>query len=335
MPATRTTPLSYPVAASAANDGGTGIRVALPVSAALASVGAWPRSSSPPRPPTASTTPSTPSAAAATARSCQCQWWMITNAEFQRVSPRRAARTAARRGRERGAAARAHRLRRRRGGRLGASRTAHRPGAHRPHARTSRRTPPSPSTTRDVWAVSCFVVRREHRGDGLDRDACSPRPSTSPASTAPDWSRRTRSTRRPARSPSNELYHGILSVFEAAGFREVARPKPDRAIVALELRRAADAQIVRTGCAREPALRGIRLEHDDDRDQQQRRDDVLPRRQQPARRDQDRRRSTTAADAHRDSVGCSRIAHALSTNSAIGSGEGEPRDLVRRSRCAR
>ncbi|WP_425845159.1 hypothetical protein [Agrococcus sp. TSP3-2-1] len=34
---------------------------------------------------------------------------------------------------------------------------------------------------------------------------------------------------------SNELYRGVVSTFERAGFQEVARPAPDRAVVALEL----------------------------------------------------------------------------------------------------
>ena len=38
-----------------------------------------------------------------------------------------------------------------------------------------------------------------------------------------------------AKHSSNELFHGVLSVFLAAGFTEVARPKPDRAIVQLAL----------------------------------------------------------------------------------------------------
>ena len=33
----------------------------------------------------------------------------------------------------------------------------------------------------------------------------------------------------------NDLYHGAFSTFAAAGFEEVARPKPNRPIVALEV----------------------------------------------------------------------------------------------------
>ena len=36
---------------------------------------------------------------------------------------------------------------------------------------------------------------------------------------------------------SNELFHGVVSTFAAAGFREVARPRADLAIVSLDLTR--------------------------------------------------------------------------------------------------
>ena len=39
-----------------------------------------------------------------------------------------------------------------------------------------------------------------------------------------------------AAATPNELYHGVLSTFLAAGFREVARTHPHRAIVMLALR---------------------------------------------------------------------------------------------------
>jgi GNAT superfamily N-acetyltransferase len=85
-----------------------------------------------------------------------------------------------------------------------------------------------------AWAVTCFVVRREHRGQGL---------TTSLLAAAVDFAREHGARvieaypvdTRVGKKSSNELYHGILSVFEAAGFREIARPKPDRPIVALDV----------------------------------------------------------------------------------------------------
>jgi GNAT superfamily N-acetyltransferase len=88
----------------------------------------------------------------------------------------------------------------------------------------------------DVWAVSCFVVRKEHRGAGLTQHLLG---------AAVDFARDHGARVLEAypidpqagrkRSP-NDLYHGVVSVFERAGFREVGRPRPDVAVVSLELR---------------------------------------------------------------------------------------------------
>ena len=168
-------------------------------------------------------------------RSCQCQWWMMTNAEFQRAS-RDERRALLRDEVENGSpppaliayvdgeAAGWVRVGPRTA-QVRIGRTAEHRGAH-------PRTPGRP----DVWAVSCFVVRREHRGTGLNARLLA---------AAVDFAREQGARLVEAypidttvgKKPANELYHGILSVFEAAGFREVARPKPDRVIVSLELDR--------------------------------------------------------------------------------------------------
>jgi GNAT superfamily N-acetyltransferase len=86
-----------------------------------------------------------------------------------------------------------------------------------------------------VWAVSCFVVRREHRGTGLTAKllkAAVDHARSHGARIVEAYPVDTSS----AKKPSNELYHGVLSVFEAAGFAQIARLKPGRVIVALELR---------------------------------------------------------------------------------------------------
>jgi GNAT superfamily N-acetyltransferase len=166
-------------------------------------------------------------------RSCQCQWWTITNAEFQRAS------TDERRGLLRdelesdapppaliayvdGEAAGWVRV-----------------GPRRAQVRISRTRDiaahtPIPLDDPHVWAVTCFVVRREHRRQGLNARLLA---------AAIDHARKHGARvveaypydTGAAKHSSNELYRGVLSVFEDAGFREVARPKPDRAIVALEL----------------------------------------------------------------------------------------------------
>ena len=93
---------------------------------------------------------------------------------------------------------------------------------------------PQPWDDESVWAVSCFVVRREHRGQGLNSALLK---------AAIDFARESGARvieaypidTDIAKKSANELYHGVLSTFESAGFHEVARPKPYLAIVELEL----------------------------------------------------------------------------------------------------
>ncbi|HEX5729708.1 GNAT family N-acetyltransferase [Microbacterium sp.] len=168
-------------------------------------------------------------------RSCQCQWWMMTNAEFQRASHEER-RALLREEVESGFPAPA----------LiayvdGEAAGWVRVGPRAAQVRIGRTRyiaghTPEPLDDPDVWAVSCFVVRREHRGRGLNARLLA---------AAVDFAREQGARLVEAypidttvgKKPANELYHGILSVFEAAGFHEVARPKPDRVIVALELDR--------------------------------------------------------------------------------------------------
>ena len=86
-----------------------------------------------------------------------------------------------------------------------------------------------------VWSVTCFVVRRPARRRGL---------SSVLLAGAVDLAREGGATlvegypvdpavRRPAGAA--ELFHGVLSVFLAAGFAEVARPQPARPVVRLAL----------------------------------------------------------------------------------------------------
>ena len=107
------------------------------------------------------------------------------------------------------------------------------------HLRLSRTRAIAPNSLQpwddpSVWTVSCFVVRREHRGQGL---------TTRLLAAAIDHARRHGARVIEAypidpaegRPRSNDLYQGVLSVFLAAGFREIARPKPGLTIVELEL----------------------------------------------------------------------------------------------------
>ncbi|MCV2487871.1 GNAT family N-acetyltransferase [Geodermatophilus sp. YIM 151500] len=84
-----------------------------------------------------------------------------------------------------------------------------------------------------VWSVTCFVVRRPARRQGLSAELLA---------GAVDLARRggaavvegypvDPAVRRPASAA--ELYHGVLPVFLRAGFTEVARPQPARPVVRL------------------------------------------------------------------------------------------------------
>lgn len=87
-----------------------------------------------------------------------------------------------------------------------------------------------------VWAVTCFVVRRPARRQGM---------AAALLGGAVDLARRGGArvvegypidlAVRP-RTSSAELYHGPLQVFLRAGFTEVRRPQPARPVVRLLLR---------------------------------------------------------------------------------------------------
>jgi GNAT superfamily N-acetyltransferase len=83
--------------------------------------------------------------------------------------------------------------------------------------------------------VSCFVVRKDHRKQGLNArllDAAIDYARTSGARVIEAYPLDPGAGKE---IPVNDLYHGVLSTFEEAGFREVARPQPHLAIVSLEL----------------------------------------------------------------------------------------------------
>lgn len=85
-----------------------------------------------------------------------------------------------------------------------------------------------------VWAVSCFSVRREHRGRGVAVALLGAAVDHARASGARVLEAYPYDLAAGSRS-SNELFRGSVSTFEAAGFRVVAHPTPARAVVALEL----------------------------------------------------------------------------------------------------
>jgi len=91
---------------------------------------------------------------------------------------------------------------------------------------------PEPFDDQSVWAISCFVVRKEFRGDGLGGrllDAAVDHARTHGARVIEGYP----VDAEVKKTSSNELFHGALSTFLDHGFTEVARPKPARPIVSL------------------------------------------------------------------------------------------------------
>jgi len=165
-------------------------------------------------------------------RGCQCQWWMIPNVEFQRIS------TEDRKGLLKneldagpppaliasvdGEAAGWVRV----GPRVRQVRIA--------RTREIAGATVQPLDDPSVWSVSCFVVRKEHRGLGLTAallDAALAHAREEGARVLEAYP----IDATVGKHSPNELYRGVLSVFLAAGFTEVARPRPDRALVQLDL----------------------------------------------------------------------------------------------------
>lgn len=91
-----------------------------------------------------------------------------------------------------------------------------------------------PFDDESVWAVTCFVVRREHRGRGLNREllrAAVDYARESGARLIEGYPVDTQGTTQRA----NELFHGTLGTFLAAGFEQQTEMKPGRALVTLDL----------------------------------------------------------------------------------------------------
>lgn len=88
-----------------------------------------------------------------------------------------------------------------------------------------------PAAADDVWAVTCFVIRREHRGSGLAGtllDAAVGYATEHGARVIEGYP--VDREQRP-KATSAELWHGTVGLFARAGFTETARPSPGRAVM--------------------------------------------------------------------------------------------------------
>jgi len=164
---------------------------------------------------------------------CQCQWWLLTNAEFQRASRDELTerfRAEMHSDRAPGLIAYVD----------GEPAGWVRVGPRIDQARLLRTRDVTTATTQpldadDVWSISCFVVRMAHRGQGVMKkllDAAVSTAREADARVIEAYPLDPSVTKRSA----NQLYRGTVSMFEQAGFDIIERPKPDRALVSLTLR---------------------------------------------------------------------------------------------------
>lgn len=86
-----------------------------------------------------------------------------------------------------------------------------------------------------VWSIVCFVVPAEHRGQGVARALLA---------GAIAHARKHGATLieaypvdRSERSKDDAMWFGAKSMYDAAGFQEIARRKPTRPVVRLEVKR--------------------------------------------------------------------------------------------------
>lgn len=97
--------------------------------------------------------------------------------------------------------------------------------------------PPELSADRDdpeIWSVNCFVVRTGHRRQGIAGVLLAAAVEHARASGAHTLEGYPLDPGA-GRFSSADLYRGTVSLFLAAGFEVVARPKDDRAVVRLAL----------------------------------------------------------------------------------------------------
>jgi len=113
------------------------------------------------------------------------------------------------------------------------------PRANLPRLRQSRivagGTPNPDFDEPDVWSLSCFVVPRAYRRRGVGKALTEAAVEFARANGARIVEGYAIDHHVREKTPAAELFHGTVSMFENAGFEEVARPKDDRAIMQLRL----------------------------------------------------------------------------------------------------
>lgn len=86
-----------------------------------------------------------------------------------------------------------------------------------------------------IWSVSCFVVPRPNRRRGVGRALAEAAVDHARAGGAHIVEAYAIDPAVRTKAAAADLFHGTVSMFVGAGFAEVARPKPDRAIMQRKL----------------------------------------------------------------------------------------------------
>ncbi|GAB2458340.1 GNAT family N-acetyltransferase [Xylanimonas ulmi] len=165
---------------------------------------------------------------------CWCQWWKLSSAEYRAASD--AERCEALRVQASSSATSPGVLAYRDGVPVGWCGVEPRPRLGRvARSRTLAATLAGQDLADDgVWAVSCFVVPREHRGTGITRALLGGAVEVARAGGAHVVEAYPVDTQG-RRVASASLFHGPLSLFADAGFEVVAWQRPGRPVVRLRL----------------------------------------------------------------------------------------------------
>jgi ribosomal protein S18 acetylase RimI-like enzyme len=107
-------------------------------------------------------------------------------------------------------------------------------GPRETFARLQRSPVMKPVDDKPVWSIVCFVVPSEYRGQGVAHALLR---------AAMDYARRQGATLveaypvdKPGRSSDESMWFGSKSMYDRAGFEEVARRKPARPVVRRKVR---------------------------------------------------------------------------------------------------
>jgi len=105
-------------------------------------------------------------------------------------------------------------------------------GPREEYAKLKRSPVMKPVDEQPVWSVICFVVPSEYRGQGVARALLTG--AVAYARTQGAKLVEAYPVDKPARSKDDYMWFGAKSMYDSAGFKEVARRKPQRPIVRIK-----------------------------------------------------------------------------------------------------